>query len=210
MNMAFAEKLKELRQQKGMTQSELAKLLKMQRSTLGMYETGKREPNFETLNMFANFFNVDMNTLMDMNNTSNQNPSSPVRSIKIPVLGTVVAGIPLDAVENIIGWEEISPAMAATGEHFALRIKGTSMEPRICEGDIVVVRKQEDIESGDTAIVLINGGEATVKKVKKTEEGIMLIANNMAVYSPHFYSNKDIEELPVRIIGKVVELRGKL
>ncbi|MGN8780563.1 LexA family protein [Acidaminococcus fermentans] len=208
--MAFAEKLKELRQQKGMTQSELAKLLKMQRSTLGMYETGKREPNFETLNMFANFFNVDMNTLMDMNNTSNQNPSSPVRSIKIPVLGTVVAGIPLDAVENIIGWEEISPAMAATGEHFALRIKGTSMEPRICEGDIVVVRKQEDIESGDTAIVLINGGEATVKKVKKTEEGIMLIANNMAVYSPHFYSNKDIEELPVRIIGKVVELRGKL
>lgn len=125
--MAFAEKLKELRQQKGMTQSELAKLLKMQRSTLGMYETGKREPNFETLNMFANFFNVDMNTLMDMNNTSNQNPSSPVRSIKIPVLGTVVA-----------------------------------------------------------------------------------IANNMAVYSPHFYSNKDIEELPVRIIGKVVELRGKL
>lgn len=208
--MAFAEKLKELRQQKGMTQSELAKLLKMQRSTLGMYETGKREPNFETLNMFANFFNVDMNTLMDMNNTSNQNPSSPVRSIKIPVLGTVVAGIPLDAVENIIGWEEISPAMAATGEHFALRIKGTSMEPRICEGDIVVVRKQEDIESGDTAIVLINGGEATVKKVKKTEEGIMLIANNMAVYSPHFYSNKEIEELPVRIIGKVVELRGKL
>lgn len=208
--MAFAEKLKELRQQKGMTQSELAKLLKMQRSTLGMYETGKREPNFEILNMFANFFNVDMNTLMDMNSTSNQNPSSPVRSIKIPVLGTVVAGIPLDAVENIIGWEEISPAMAATGEHFALRIKGTSMEPRICEGDIVVVRKQEDIESGDTAIVLINGGEATVKKVKKTEEGIMLIANNMAVYSPHFYSNKDIEELPVRIIGKVVELRGKL
>lgn len=208
--MAFAEKLKELRQQKGMTQSELAKLLKMQRSTLGMYETGKREPNFETLNMFANFFNVDMNTLMDMNNTSNQNPSSPVRSIKIPVLGTVVAGVPLEAVENIIGWEEISPAMAATGEHFALRIKGTSMEPRICEGDIVVVRKQEDIESGETAIVLINGGEATVKKVKKTEEGIMLIANNMAVYSPHFYSNKEIEELPVRIIGKVVELRGKL
>lgn len=208
--MAFAEKLKELRQQKGMTQSELAKLLKMQRSTLGMYETGKREPNFETLNMFANFFNVDMNTLMDMNNTSNQNPSSPVRSIKIPVLGTVVAGVPLEAVENIIGWEEISPAMAATGEHFALRIKGTSMEPRICEGDIVVVRKQEDIESGDTAIVLINGGEATVKKVKKTEEGIILIANNMAVYSPHFYSNKDIESLPVQIIGKVVELRGKL
>ena len=208
--MAFAEKLKELRRQKGLTQSELAKLLNMQRSTLGMYETGKREPNFEILNMFANFFNVDMNTLMDMNNTSNQNPSSPVRAIRIPVVGTVVAGIPLEAVENIIGYEEISPAMAATGEHFALRIKGTSMEPRICEGDIVIVRKQEDVESGDVAIVLVNGAEATVKKVKKTEEGITLIANNIAVYSPHFYSNKEIEELPVRIIGNVVELRGKL
>lgn len=84
------------------------------------------------------------------------------------------------------------------------------MEPRICEGDIVVVRKQEDVESGDTAIVLVNGGEATVKKVKKTEDGIMLIANNMNVYSPHFYSNKEIRELPVQVIGKVVELRGKL
>lgn len=208
--MAFAEKLKELRRQKGMTQSELAKLLNMQRSTLGMYETGKREPNFEILNMFANFFNVDMNTLMDMNNTSNQNPSSPVRAIRIPVVGTVVAGIPLEAVENIIGYEEISPAMAATGEHFALRIKGASMEPRICEGDIVVVRKQEDVESGDIAIVLVNGNEATVKRVKKTPDGITLIANNIAVYSPHFYSNNEIEELPVRIIGKVVELRGKL
>lgn len=208
--MAFAEKLKELRQQKGMTQSELAKQLNMQRSTLGMYETGKREPNFEILNMFANFFNVDMNTLMDMNNASSRNPSSPVRAIRIPVVGTVVAGIPLEAVENIIGYEEISPAMAATGEHFALRIKGTSMEPRICEGDIVVVRKQEDIESGDIAIVLVNGNEATVKRVKKTPDGITLIANNIAVYSPHFYSNKEIEELPVRIIGKVVELRGKL
>ena len=208
--MSFSNKLRELRIEKGISQEDLGKLLKMTKSAVSMYERGKREPSFETLTRFSKFFNVDMNTLMDQQNTAENNPSSPVRAIKIPVLGTVVAGVPLEAVENIIGWEEISPAMAATGEHFALRIKGTSMEPRICEGDIVVVRKQEDIESGDTAIVLINGGEATVKKVKKTEEGIMLIANNMAVYSPHFYSNKEIEELPVRIIGKVVELRGKL
>ena len=132
------------------------------------------------------------------------------QAVKIPVLGTVVAGLPMEAIENIVDYEEITPALAAQGEFFALRIKGQSMEPRICEGDVVIVKKQEDIESGDTAIVLVNGGEATVKKVKKTEEGIMLIANNMAVYSPHFYSNKDIESLPVQIIGKVVELRGKL
>ena len=132
------------------------------------------------------------------------------QAVKIPVLGTVVAGLPMEAIENIVDYEEITPALAAQGEFFALRIKGQSMEPRICEGDVVIVKKQEDIESGDTAIVLVNGDEATVKKVKKTEEGITLIANNIAVYSPHFYSNKEIEELPVRIIGKVVELRGKL
>lgn len=208
--MSFSTKLKALRLQKGLTQQEIAKELNMRRSTYGMYETGKREPTFDTLTKFSEFFNVDMNTLMDTNDTSKTNPSSPVRAIKIPVLGTVVAGVPIEAVENIIGYEEITPAMAATGDFFALRIKGQSMEPRICEGDLVVVRKQTDIESGDTAIVLVNGNEATVKKVKKTTEGITLVANNVAVYTPHFYSNREIEELPVQVIGKVIELRGRL
>lgn len=78
------------------------------------------------------------------------------------------------------------------------------------EGDVVIVRRQDDVESGDVAIVLVNGNEATVKRVKKQEDGITLIATNTSVYEPHYYSNKEIEELPVRILGKVVELRGKL
>lgn len=203
--MEFKDRLRELRIKNNMTLEEVAEHVGLQKAAIYKYEHGiVVNPKRGLIEKLASLFDVKPSYLLGMEETP------IVRAIKIPVLGTVVAGIPLDAVENIIGWEEISPAMAATGEHFALRIKGTSMEPRICEGDIVVVRKQEDIESGDTAIVLINGGEATVKKVKKTEEGIMLIANNMAVYSPHFYSNKEIEELPVRIIGKVVELRGKL
>lgn len=203
--MEFKDRLRELRIKNNMTLEEVAEHVGLQKAAIYKYEHGiVVNPKRGLIEKLASLFDVKPSYLLGMEETP------IVKAVKIPVLGTVVAGIPLDAVENIIGWEEISPAMAATGEHFALRIKGTSMEPRICEGDIVVVRKQEDIESGDTAIVLINGGEATVKKVKKTEEGIMLIANNMAVYSPHFYSNKDIEELPVRIIGKVVELRGKL
>lgn len=208
--MSFATKLRELRIAKGVSQEDLGKLCRMTKSAVSMYERGKREPSFDTLTKFSEFFNVDMNTLMDTNDTSKTNPSSPVRAIKIPVLGTVVAGVPIEAVENIIGYEEITPAMAATGDFFALKIKGQSMEPRICEGDLVVVRKQADIESGDTAIVLVNGNEATVKKVKKTKEGITLVANNIAVYTPHFYSNREIEELPVQVIGKVIELRGRL
>ena len=84
------------------------------------------------------------------------------------------------------------------------------MEPRMLDGDVVIVRRQDDVDSGDVAIVLVNGNEATVKRVKKQEDGITLIATNTSVYEPHFYSNKEIQSLPVQILGKVVELRGKL
>ena len=131
------------------------------------------------------------------------------RGVRSPVLGRVVAGIPIEAVEEILDYEEITPELAATGEFFALKIRGHSMEPRMMEGDVVIVRKQEDVESGDVAIVLVNGNEATVKRVKKQEEGITLIATNTSVYEPHFYSNKEIKNLSVQILGKVVELRGK-
>lgn len=120
-----------------------------------------------------------------------------------------MAGIPIETVEEILDYEEITPELAATGEFFALKIRGHSMEPRMMEGDVVIVRKQEDVESGDVAIVLVNGNEATVKRVKKQEEGITLIATNTSVYEPHFYSSKEIKNLSVQILGKVVELRGK-
>lgn len=77
-------------------------------------------------------------------------------------------------------------------------------------GNIGIVRQQEDVDSGDIAIVMVNGDEATVKRVKKQEEGITLIATNTSVYEPHFYSNQEIRDLPVRMLGKVVELRGKV
>lgn len=83
------------------------------------------------------------------------------------------------------------------------------MEPRILEGDVVIVKRQADVESGKVAVVLINGNEATLKRVKKQENGITLIANNISVYEPHFYTNDEIEKLPVQILGEVVELRGK-
>ena len=75
-------------------------------------------------------------------------------------------------------------------------------------GDIVIVRAQNDCDTGDIAIVLVNGDEATVKRIKKGPEGLMLIPNNPA-YEPMYYSNAEIESLPVRVIGKVVELRAK-
>lgn len=203
--MALGENIKQARMKAQISQDELAKRLGYKsRSTIAKIESGENDLTQKKVAAFAKALNVSIDFLMDGN--GNENNSQRVR---IPVLGRIVAGIPLEAIEEIEDYEEIPRKMAASGEFFALRIKGRSMEPKLTEGDIVIVRKQEDVDSGDTAIVLVNGDEATVKQIKKTEAGIMLIGFNVEVYQPHFYSNEQIEALPVRIIGKVVESRHK-
>ena len=207
----FCDILKNLRNAKCLTQEELAKKLSISRSAIGMYESGSRVPDVESLEKFADFFNVDINFLIGRTNKTTYIPESwdGSNAVKIPILGTVVAGMPISAYQDILGYEEITPEMAQTGEFYALKVKGNSMEPRICEGDIVIVKVQPDVECGDIAVVIVNGDEATVKKISKSEEGITLIANNTAVYTPRFYTNKQIAELPVIISGKVVELRAQ-
>lgn len=125
---------------------------------------------------------------------------------KIPVFGSVAAGVPITAQENITGYEEVPSAWAENDTLFALELKGDSMEPRMLSGDVVIVRKQEDIQSGEIAIVMVGDEEATCKKVAKHPDGIVLIANNPK-YQPVFYTTAEIEQLPVRILGRVIELR---
>lgn len=203
--MPFSDVLKKLRNDKGITQDQFSKETGINRSTLGMYEAGKREPNFETLEVIADYFNVDMNTLLDKEHEG----KSSRQGVRIPVLGRVVAGIPIEAITDILDYEEIDPELAKTGDFFALQVQGASMEPKLYDGDVVIVRRQPTVESGETAIVLVNGNDATVKQVKEVDAGIMLIGHNTAVYEPHFYSQQEISDLPVQILGKVVELRRK-
>lgn len=180
-------------------------------STFTNWKKGTSFPKPEKLQKIADYFNVSISYFyVSDDDTKHPDPRKNKNTgIKIPVLGYVVAGIPIDAVQEILDYEEITQELANTGDFFGLSIKGSSMEPRICEGDVVIVRKQSCIDSGDTAVVLVNGDEATVKKVKIQSNGITLIANNNNVYEPHFYSNREIKSLPIQIIGKVVELRGK-
>lgn len=203
---SIGERIKEARKSAGLTQLELAKKTELSRSYIGDIEKDRYNPSVSTLQLIATATNTPLEDLLPSTKTA----SPTGHGVRIPVLGRVVAGIPIEAVEEILDYEEITPELAATGEFFALKIRGHSMEPRMMEGDVVIVRRQDDVESGDVAIVLVNGNEATVKRVKKQEDGITLIATNTSVYEPHYYSNKEIEELPVRILGKVVELRGKL
>lgn len=138
-------------------------------------------------------------------------PESGKRRIRrIPVFGNVAAGVPITAITDIEDYEEMWEDEASRyGDLFALRIKGDSMEPKISNGDVVIVKSQPDADTGDIAIIRINGDEATCKKIKKTPDGLMLISTNPE-YDPMFFSSKDVESLPVVILGKVVELRAKL
>lgn len=208
--MSFGAKLKKCRKDSSLSQKEFGQKIGVAESTVSLYESNKRFPDADTLKKISALFEVSLDYLLGNEPAKAAQPKTTGRGVRIPVLGRVVAGIPIEAVEEILDYEEITPELAATGEFFALKIRGHSMEPRMMEGDVVIVRRQDDVESGDIAIVLVNGNEATVKRVKKQEDGITLIANNISVYEPHYYSNKEIEELPVRILGKVVELRGKL
>lgn len=201
----FKDMLKYFRAREGLSQSDLAKQLGVSTSTISMYEVGKREPDFETEEKIADFFNTDLNILRGRDT---EQCSQSGHGIIIPVLGRVAAGIPLTAAEYIIDTEEIPQAMAADGEYFGLQVKGDSMEPRIKNGDVVIVRKQSDADDGDLVIALINGDDAVVKRLKKYKDGIGLISSN-PTYDPLYFSNEEIESKPVEIIGKVKELRAK-
>ena len=204
-----SERLQALRKARGYSQQDVANLIGVGRTTYLKYENGDKKPT-RKINELARLFQVSTDYLLGNADSPVPAPKVTHYTYRIPVLGRVVAGIPIEAIEEIIDWEEIPQKLAASGKFFALRVCGHSMEPRILEGDVVIVRQQEDVDSGDIAIVLVNGDEATVNRVKKQEEGITLIATNTSVYEPHFYSNQEIRDLPVRILGKVVELRGKV
>lgn len=185
------------------SQGDLAKHLFVNQTAVSQWERGVTIPSPPILLKLSQLYGVSTDYLL-----GNDAPAEKGKGVKIPVLGDVAAGVPIEAVENIVDYEEIDQALAATGEFFGLRIKGSSMTPRILEGDVVIVRKQDDAETGDTAVVLVNGDSATVKKIKKMPEGIQLIPTNPA-YDPMYYTAAEVETLPVRIIGRVVELRGK-
>ncbi len=208
--MYLGENIRYLRIQKGLSQDALAEKLGYKSfTTIQKWESGVSEPPVKKLKELSEFLGVDMD---DMNNKRLSLGESTNRiskkGVTINVLGRVAAGFPIEAVENIIDTEEITEDLAKTGEFFGLQIHGDSMEPRMCEGDVVIVRQQDDAESGDIVIATVNGSDATCKRLRKYRDGIELVSLN-AAYAPMFYSNQDIQQKPVRIIGKVVELRGK-
>ncbi len=200
----LGDQMRRYRKQCGYSQKDLASQLFVTQQAVGKWERGEATPNPETVLKIAKILGITTDQLLGDTAT----PAS-TGGTWVPVLGDVAAGIPIEAVENIVDYEEIDSSMASTGEFFGLRIKGSSMEPRIRDGDVVIVRRQEDAETSDTAVILVNGDSATVKRIKKEPDGSLWLLPNNPAYDPQHYSPAEIATLPVRIIGKVVELRGK-
>ena len=189
------------------SRNDICKDLGFAYTTFTSWETGVNYPRIDKIEMMADYFHIEKSDLIE---DKTDKPSSSAKGIRIPVLGRVAAGIPIEAISDIEDREKIPQNMAKTGEYFALKIAGKSMEPRMMDGDVVIVRRQPDVDSGDIAVVLVNGNDATVKQISKSDAGLTLIGWNPSVYTPKTYNKKECKELPVTILGKVVEIRGKL
>lgn len=197
-------RLKFLREEKGLFQSDIAKFLGVSISAVGFYENEKRDMSPDTIVKLANYFGVSTDYLLGK--SDNRNSDVPIS--RIPILGTVKAGYDWLAEENIVDYITLKENMPNVGEYYALRITGDSMLPLLAEGDLVIVHDQDDVESGQTAVVLINGEEATVKKVVKTKDGIELHAMN-PYYPVKKFTFEDMQKIPVKIIGRVKEAKIK-
>lgn len=198
------KRIKAERLKRGWTQADLAKKLFVSYQAVGKWERSEAQPTPEMIMRIAGIFDISVGDLLG----EAPRPSSP-RGMMIPVVGDVAAGVPIEAIQNVIDYEEIDAALADQGEYFGLRVRGTSMEPRIREGDVVVVRKQEDAETGDTVVVMVNGDAATVKRIKREPDGGLWLLPNNPAFEPQYYSPVDVSGLPVTICGKVIELRAK-
>lgn len=198
----FSKNLNTLLEKTGKSQKEVAVAIHVSPQTFNTWCQGIAIPRMGKVQLLADYFHILKSDLIEDKSESKIKPTT------IPVLGSVPAGVPIEAIQDIIDYEEIDAATAAKGEYFALQVKGSSMEPRICEGDIVIVRKQDDVESGEIAIVMVNGDNATIKRLLKYEDGIRLMPTNPA-YEPLYFTNDEILEKPVKVIGKVIENRQK-
>lgn len=206
--MEIKDILYQRRKELDLTMKQVAEMVGVSEGTVSRWESGKiQDMRRDKIMDYAKALQISPAVIMGWEKPVDDKNSAPAGK-RIPVFNRVAAGIPIDAIEDIVDWEEIPEDMARTGEFFGLRIKGDSMQPRIAEGDVVIVRQQPDAETGDIVIVRINGNTATCKRLVKYASGISLISLN-PMYEPMNFSNEEIASKPIEILGKVVENRQK-
>lgn len=187
-------------------QKEVADALGVSAPTVHDWLKGKKMPKMTNVQKLADYFGVNLSDLVEL---KGDKPTANWKPNRIKVYGSVPAGVPIEAVEDVCDWEDVPMDWVAAGDKFiGLKVKGNSMYPKYIDGDTVIVKLQPDCESGQDAVVYVNGYDATLKKVIKQQDGIMLQPINPE-YEPKKYDYND-EIFPVSILGVVVELRRKM
>lgn len=199
--------LKQLRLAKNKTQAQLASEIGVGRTGYTKIENGTQDADTETISKLADYFGVTVDYLLGREDiTKLSNYLGPViENKKIPIIGTVKCGPNGLAFEDIDGYVYVDDDL--TGEILAFRCKGDSMKfEAIDDGDIAIVRRQDDVECGELAVVIVNGDEGTLKRVRKFDGGIILEAANPD-YPPRVFTGEDLNK--IKIVGKVLETRRK-
>lgn len=220
--LTLGQKIKKFRTDRGLTQKQLAEMCGTYDSAIRKYEAEKNIPRIDMIKKIANALGVhDVQLLTDIEDDSiafslSDDDSFDVprfvpgqRLAKIPVFDRIYAGRHISDYSEYLCFLPVDENIAETGDFYGLQIDDNSMEPRILSGDIVIVKRQNYIDSGDIAILLIGTEDAICKRVVKNNDGLTLISFNPSV-APVSYTKKEVEEIPVRIVGRVVELRAKL
>lgn len=209
--------LKQLREIKGLSLREVDKLSDISYTHLNMIENGKRNVTPALLRNLAQLYNVDYLDLYEKAgyiDLIEDEKKSKIKTdilgnpvVPLPLVGSVKAGYNYLAQENWIGTVDVETSLVGDGRnYFALKVKGDSMAPVFVEDDIVIIKKQNDCENNEFAVVIINGDEGTLKKIKKTDNGIILQPLNPA-YGPVMYTKEEMETIPIIIVGVVKQLK---
>lgn len=223
----FANRLKKALDYNNMKPIDLARKTNINKSLISSYLSGICKAKQDKLDLIARTLGVSEAWLMgydvDMDREwfEDKEPSelsidnaryieNTIKTVKIPLLGKVPTGIPIEAIEEILGYEELPASMIKNGEtYFALKIDGDSMYPDYKTGDIIIIRQQNDCNSGDDCVVMVNGDDATFKRVIKQENSIILKPLNND-YEPYYFNEYEILTKPVKILGIAIEVRRKL
>lgn len=212
----FSKNLKYYMNLNNKDRNDICKDLNLPYTTFAEWYNGNIYPRIDKIEMLANYFNIKKSDLIESKNSeqiSNQLKNigamyiSNTNLVKVPILGTVKAGYDYMAQENWTGYVDVEKDIIKDGcEYFALRIVGDSMFPTLMEDDIVIIKKQDDFETGDIVVAIVNGDEATIKKGKKTDSSILLQPLNSA-YEPLIFTYGEMKSIPVTIIGVVKQLK---
>ena len=197
---------------RNLKQVDLCERTGISKSKISQYVRGDHAPKLETVYLLAKALEVEEAWLMgyDVPMEATNRPSGATSvndTFRIPLLGRVAAGAPLFDEGNVIGEVLVDPALVR-GETglFALKVKGDSMSPKILDGDTLIVREQPDADNGEIVIVTVNGDEGTCKKIQRYPDTLALVSLN-PVYEPIVFTWEEVEQLPVRIVGKVIQSR---